>query len=198
MELSIIEAGKLCKVHRNTLHEWIKKGWIHQNKKNGMVETTEIVERLQVKGRTNGRVAGWAYEDAELSKNADIGITLERGVVILSDVLKPLSPAQQSWIRRTIFARIGDPKLLEQKEVATGTSKRKPRETRQERAWNNVMVRGPLNPKVHIYSQAIRAWAKKFKRVVLLEEAKLDVPEKLLRELDLIIEPPKPQSVESK
>ena len=55
-----------------------------------------------------------------------------------------------------------------------------------------------MNPKFTIKSPAIRAWAKKLKKILLSEEANLEVSEEMLRELDSIIEPAKPQFVESK
>jgi len=198
MELSISEAGKLLGVHRSTLHEWIDKGYIQRNKTTKLIDTDQIVERLRVLGRARGRVAGWAYKETELSTNGDIAVTLERGVVIFSDIFKTLPPRQQGWIRRAIFDKIGDPNLLEQKEVPIRTPKKKPKETRQERVWNNVLVRGTLNPKFKTQSPAVRGLAKKIKKVALLEEANLEVPEELLSEIDSTIEPAKPQSVESK
>jgi len=198
MELSISEAGKLLGVHRSTLHEWIDKGYIQRNKTTKLIDTDQIVERLRVLGRARGRVAGWAYKETELSTNGDIAVTLERGVVIFSDIFKTLPPRQQGWIRRAIFDKIGDPNLLEQKEVPIRTPKKKPKETRPERAWNDVLVRRTLNPKFTIKSPAIRAWAKKLKKILLSEEANLEVSEEMLRELDSIIEPAKPQFVESK
>jgi hypothetical protein len=191
MELSISEAGKLLGVHRSTLHEWLTKGWIKKNKKTGLVEIAEIVERLRNMGRIKGRAAGYAYKDAQLSNTGDIAVTLERGVVILAEIFKTLSSEQQTWIRRSIFDRIGDPRLLEQKEEPVDTSQMVLAETQQEQTWNNLLVRGTLKPKVHTSSPAIRAWGKKFKKRVLLEAADLAVPEELLNELSSIIEPSK-------
>ncbi len=172
-----MEAGILCSVHRATLHRWLKRGWIRKNEETGWVETDQIVDRLKNRRSTKGRAAGGAYRKARLSKVGDIGVTLERAVVILSGIFKTLSPSEQSWFRKEILEKIGDPKLLEHREQSPDTSQIATVETKQEQEWNNVLVRATLTPKVHIMAPDIQAWGEKLKRRALLKVAGIAEPE---------------------
>jgi len=168
MLLPIIEAGKFLGVHRATLHRWLKAGLITKDEKTGLVETDSVIK--QMGKRKRGRPVGGAYTKARLSKVGDYGVTLERAIVLLSGILKTLSPAQQTWVKETILARIDDPKLLSLVEQSIPASQEAVVETKSQQVWR-IAFEETVKPKVNVHSPIIQQLGEELKRRELEEEA---------------------------
>ena len=104
-------------------------------------------------------------------------------------MLRTLSPEERSWVKRAILENIDDPALLERKEEPIPASEMALVETEQEQAWNNLLIRATMKPKVHTHSPSIQSWGEKLKRRALLERSGLAVPKELSDDLASIIEP---------
>jgi hypothetical protein len=195
MGVPIIEAGKLLGVHRATLHRWLKNGLITKDPETGLVELGQIVKKLDErtggKKGARGRPAGSAYKGARLSKVGDLGATLERAVVVLSDILGALSPSQREWVKTAIVKRVGDPKLLTKVVLPVEAAEMAIVETQQEQSWNNELVRKTLSAKVNTHAPDILVWGEKMKMRGIYEKAGLPVPQELLTALALITASPK-------
>src|SRR5271154_6734279 len=105
----IKEAANEMGVSRSTLHKWIKKRLLKQDEETKMVELGDVAELMGTRRSAKGRAAGWAHKEKPLSRVLDLGMTLERTVVMLSGVMRALSPAQRSWVKSAILAKIDDP-----------------------------------------------------------------------------------------
>jgi hypothetical protein len=192
MAVPIKEAAIMAKVSRSTVHRWIKGGYIPQNEKTRMVEVGDVLKLMGGERKSSkGRAAGWAGKDkeVELSKVSDLGLTLEKAVVVLSGVLNAMSPAQRSWVKATILARIDDPNLVIRTEVPITASQLAIVETKQEQAWNNVLVRDTLSPNVLASAPDIRDLGQLIKRLGILEKEGLPLPEELRAALFSVSKP---------
>jgi len=187
----IKEAANEMGVSRSTLHKAIKDRLLKQDKETKMVDLGDVAELMATRRSAKGRAAGWVHKQKPLSRVLDLGMTLERLVVMLSGVMRALSPAQRSWVKSAILAKIDDPKLIKKTEVPVPVSQMVIEETQQEQLWNNVLVRGTFSPEFLASSPTARGWGPPVKRVRMYEEANLPLPEALRAELESMVAPSK-------
>jgi predicted DNA-binding transcriptional regulator AlpA len=191
MGVTIKEAAEEMGVSRSILYKWIEKGLLHRDEATRMVKIGDVAELVGTRRSAKGRAAGWAHKERARSKVLDLGMMLERSVVLLSGVMRALSPAQRSWVKDAILAKIDDPKLVQKTEVPIPVSLMAIEETQQEQVWNNVLVRGTLSPEVLTSAPDVRAWGPPIKRLGSYEKEGLDLPDDLRADLNSMAAPSK-------
>ncbi len=107
MKASILRAGIETGVHRATLHRWIKSEKLKKDE-NGRVDTDAIVALRNA--HTRGRRSGQAYLNPKAGEHPKTDVTLERGIKLITNVLRESRTEERVWVRRRIVERFADEK----------------------------------------------------------------------------------------